>query len=79
MRWRNYTPTSVTLDIDANTQYLKEIYIGEAKFTRDKGTCMDISADDSQFMCSECECTVVIPILWGQVIYCPDCGRKIIR
>lgn len=43
-------------------------------------TCRDISADRStQFYCSECECTVDVPILWGAVNYCPNCGAEVVQ
>lgn len=47
---------------------------------RAERTCRDISVDSStQFYCSECECTVGIPILWGVVNYCPNCGAKVVE
>lgn len=43
-------------------------------------TCRDVSVDSStQFYCSECECTVEAPLLWGEINYCPNCGRKVKR
>ena len=42
------------------------------------GTCHDISVDSStQFYCSECECTIEIPLLWGEINYCPNCGKVV--
>jgi len=41
-------------------------------------TCKDISIDDSQFYCGECECTVELPLLWRELNYCPDCGAKVV-
>ena len=47
---------------------------------RAERTCRDASVDSStQFYCSLCECTVDIPLLWGEVNYCPNCGRKVER
>ena len=46
--------------------------------TRAERTCRDISLDRStQFYCSECECTVEVPLLFGTLNYCPNCGRKV--
>lgn len=46
--------------------------------TRAERTCHDVSVDSStQFYCSECECTVDVPLLWGEINYCPRCGRKV--
>ena len=43
-------------------------------------TCYDASVDSSaQFYCSACECTVDVPLLWGAVNYCPNCGAKVIE
>ena len=41
------------------------------------GECYDVSVDESQFICSKCECTVEIPMLWGVLNHCPDCGAKV--
>lgn len=42
-------------------------------------TCRDVSLDRStQFYCSECECTVEVPLLFGTLAYCPGCGRKVV-
>lgn len=46
--------------------------------TRVKRTCRDASVDSStQFYCSLCECTVDVPLLWGEINYCPNCGAKV--
>lgn len=46
---------------------------------RAERTCHDASVDSStQFYCSECECTVDVPLLWGEINYCPDCGAKVV-
>ena len=43
-------------------------------------TCRDASLDKStQFYCSVCECTVGIPLLWGDLKYCPGCGARVER
>ena len=42
-------------------------------------TCENMSVDETkQFYCSECECTVDTPLLWGVVNFCPDCGCKVV-
>ena len=42
------------------------------------GTCHDLSVDSStQFYCSECECTIGVPLLWGEINYCPNCGKVV--
>lgn len=42
-------------------------------------TCRDVSVDSStQFYCSECECTVDVPLLWGEINFCPNCGARVI-
>ena len=46
---------------------------------RAEQTCCDVSLDSSeQFYCSECECTVDMPLLWGELNYCPNCGAKVV-
>lgn len=51
----------------------------EAWNSRAERTCHDASVDSStQFYCSECECTVDVPLLWGTVNYCPNCGAKVV-
>lgn len=48
--------------------------------SRVERTCRDASVDSSvQFYCSECECTVDVPILWGAVNYCPNCGSRVVE
>ena len=47
--------------------------------TRHVETCHDASLEcESQFICSLCECTVDVPLLWGEVNYCPNCGAKVL-
>lgn len=42
--------------------------------------CRDVSLEPMvQFYCSLCGCTVDVPLLWGELNYCPDCGRKVVR
>lgn len=52
----------------------------EAWNTRMEQTCSNVSVDtSSQFYCSECECTVEVPLLWGEINFCPNCGKKVER
>ena len=46
---------------------------------RAERTCRNASLDNSQFYCSMCECTVVMPLLWGDLKYCPGCGARVER
>ena len=47
---------------------------------RAERTCRDASLDKStQFYCSVCECTVDMPLLWGDLKYCPGCGARVER
>ena len=46
---------------------------------RAERTCRNVSLDNSQFYCSMCECTVVMPLLWGDLKYCPGCGARVER
>lgn len=61
--------------IDNYTTEAEAITAWNARVER---TCHDRSVDSSeQFYCSECECTVDKPLLWGELNYCPGCGRKV--
>ena len=47
--------------------------------TRVERTCEDASVDKTtQFYCSKCDCTVEVPLLWGIVNYCPNCGARVV-
>ena len=48
--------------------------------TRHVETCENASWDsESQFYCSKCECTDDLPLLWGELNYCPNCGRLVVE
>lgn len=42
--------------------------------------CDDVSTKNGIFECSECGCTVKEDgIDWGEINYCPDCGKAVKR
>ena len=42
--------------------------------------CEDVSTKNGIFKCSECGCTVEEDgVDWGEIHYCPDCGRLVER
>jgi len=67
----------VSRKVEADGEMALGCALAEVGFVRER-TCRDVSVDSStQFYCSECECTVDMPILWGAVNYCPNCGAKV--
>jgi len=81
----NETVYTVMCDNDAcemnvtTADHLTEAEAKAAWNARAERTCCDASVDSStQFYCSACECTVDVPLLWGELNYCPNCGAKVI-
>ncbi len=60
-----------------NGRVIRGVYVDGERYTHER-TCRDASLDSStQFYCSECECTVDVPLAWGAVNYCPGCGARV--
>ena len=52
---------------------------GEIHLAR-KNECEDVSTKNGIFECSECGCIVKEDgVDWGEVNYCPDCGKAVKR
>ena len=72
------TPLNYARYVDSVERVAESIEFDGVRYERVR-ECRDASLDRStQFYCSECECTVDVPLLWGVVDYCPGCGAKVV-
>ena len=55
--------------------------IGDVVYVPEGGEkCEDVSIKNGIFECSECGCTVEEDgVDWGEIHYCPDCGKWVER